>query len=62
MLRTSDFTVEVGKYYAGGQVKFDERGRRIGANVYMVQWRDGIPEVVFPKDDAQVDPIWPKRT
>jgi branched-chain amino acid transport system substrate-binding protein len=62
VLRTSDFSVEVGKYYAGGQVKFDERGRRIGANVYMVQWRDGVPEVVFPKEDAQMAPIWPKRT
>jgi branched-chain amino acid transport system substrate-binding protein len=60
-LRNIDIAGDVGKYYTGGRVKFDERGRRVGANVYMVQWRDGVPQVVFPKADAQVEPIWPKR-
>lgn len=60
-LRNIDVAGDVGKYYTAGRVKFDERGRRVGANVYMVQWRDGVPQVVFPKSDAQVEPIWPKR-
>ena len=56
-----DFTGDVGKYYAGGRVKFDEKGRRVGADIYMVQWRNGMPMVVFPKNAAQGEPIWPKR-
>jgi branched-chain amino acid transport system substrate-binding protein len=61
-LRQLDLTGDVGKLYTGGRVKFDEKGRRVGANVYMVQWRDGVPQVVFPQKDAQVQPIWPSRT
>ena len=61
-LQQIDITGDVGKLYTGGRVKFDEKGRRVGANVYMVQWRDGVPQVVFPQDDAQVQPIWPKRS
>lgn len=61
-LRQIDLTDAVGKMYAGGRVKFDERGRRVGASLYMVQWRDGVPQVVFPVADAQVKAIWPQRS
>ena len=27
------------KYYPGGQLKFDEKGRRVGAGVVIVQWQ-----------------------
>jgi branched-chain amino acid transport system substrate-binding protein len=49
------------KYYPGGQLKFDEKGRRVGAGVTIVQWQNGIPVTVFPKDIAMAEPFWPKK-
>jgi branched-chain amino acid transport system substrate-binding protein len=49
------------KYYPGGQLKFDEKGRRVGAGVTIVQWQNGIPVTVFPKEIAMAEPFWPKR-
>ena len=42
-------------YYPGGQLKFDEKGRRVGAGVTIVQWQNGVPVTVFPKDIAVAD-------
>ena len=39
-------------YYAGGRTKFDEKGRRVGANIVLVQWQNGTPVAVFPEDAA----------
>jgi branched-chain amino acid transport system substrate-binding protein len=50
------------KYYPGGQLKFDEKGRRVGAGVTIVQWQNGVPVTVFPKEIAVAEPFWPKRT
>ncbi|NNM72940.1 ABC transporter substrate-binding protein [Enterovirga aerilata] len=49
------------KYYPGGQLKFDEKGRRVGAGVTIVQWQNGVPVTVFPKEIAVAEPFWPKR-
>jgi branched-chain amino acid transport system substrate-binding protein len=49
------------KYYPGGQLKFDEKGRRVGAGVTIVQWQNGLPVTVFPKEIAMAEPFWPKR-
>ena len=49
------------KYYPGGQLKFDEKGRRVGAGVTIVQWQNGVPVTVFPKEIAMAEPFWPKR-
>jgi branched-chain amino acid transport system substrate-binding protein len=49
------------KYYPGGQLKFDEKGRRVGAGVTIVQWQNGTPVTVFPKEIAMAEPFWPKR-
>jgi len=46
------------KYYAGGTMKFDAKGRREGAGLYAVQWINGEPVTVFPKDVAVAEPIW----
>jgi len=39
-------------YYAGGRTKFDEKGRRIGAGIVLVQWQNGMPVAVYPDDAA----------
>jgi branched-chain amino acid transport system substrate-binding protein len=56
-------TMDGGKaqYYPGGQLKFDEKGRRVGAGVTIVQWQNGVPVTVFPKEIAMAEPFWPKR-
>jgi branched-chain amino acid transport system substrate-binding protein len=50
------------QYYPGGQLKFDEKGRRVGAGVTIVQWQNGVPVTVFPKEIALAEPFWPKRS
>jgi len=49
------------KYYPGGQLKFDEKGRRVGAGVVIVQWQSGVPVTVYPPELAQAEPFWPKK-
>ena len=49
------------KYYPGGLLKFDEKGRRVGAGVVIVQWQSGVPVTVFPPDLAVAEPFWPKK-
>jgi branched-chain amino acid transport system substrate-binding protein len=48
-------------FYPGGQIKFDERGRRAGAGLTIIQWQSGVPVVVYPDNLALAKPIWPKR-
>src|SRR5919205_1015062 len=57
-LRTGDFGPA--KYYPGGLLKFDQKGRRVGAGVVIVQWQSGVPVTVFPPDLAVAQPFWPK--
>jgi branched-chain amino acid transport system substrate-binding protein len=49
------------RYYPGGQMKFDEKGRRVGAGLAIIQWQKGMPVTVFPPEMAVAQPIWPKR-
>jgi branched-chain amino acid transport system substrate-binding protein len=57
-------TIDAGpsKYYPGGVLKFDEKGRRIGAGVVIVQWQNGVPVTVYPDNLAVAAPFWPKHT
>lgn len=50
------------KYYPGGELKFDEKGRRVGAGVVIVQWQNGVPVTVYPSDLALAHPFWPKKS
>ena len=43
-----------------GGVKFDEKGRRVGGPVVIVQWQDGKPLTVYPIDRALAKAKWPK--
>jgi branched-chain amino acid transport system substrate-binding protein len=47
--------------YPGQRVAFDERGRRVGAPLVIVQWQNGVPVSVFPEETAMAKPIWPRR-
>jgi branched-chain amino acid transport system substrate-binding protein len=60
-IRAMDTTAGPAKYFPGGRVKFDENGRRVDADVVIVQWQNGVPVTVYPADSAVAKPIWPKR-
>jgi branched-chain amino acid transport system substrate-binding protein len=60
-IRSLDLTDGPAKFFPGGRVKFDEKGRRVGAQLLIVQWQDGLPATVFPPEVAIARPIWPKR-
>jgi branched-chain amino acid transport system substrate-binding protein len=49
------------RYYPGGILKFDEKGRRIEAEMTVVQWQNGIPVTIYPQKLAVAEPFWPKR-
>jgi branched-chain amino acid transport system substrate-binding protein len=46
-------------YYPGGELKFDDKGRRVGAGLTIIQWQEGKPITVFPPELAVSEPIWP---
>ena len=43
---------------APGRIKYDERGRRVGATPIIVQWQNGEPFTVVPANVAVKQPIW----
>lgn len=49
------------KYYPGGKLKFDEKGRRVDAGLTIIQWQNGVPVTVFPQELAVAKPIWVKK-
>lgn len=57
-IRAMDTKESSAKFFAGGHVKFDEKGRRVGAPLVIVQWQKGVPVTVYPTDQAQAKPIW----
>jgi branched-chain amino acid transport system substrate-binding protein len=59
-IRTMDTTEGPAKYFPGGRIKFDDKGRRVGADVVIVQWQKGVPVTVYPPTSAVAQPIWPK--
>ena len=44
----------------GGVMKFDEQGRRVGADIVFVQWQKGEPVTVYPESMAAKPPVWSK--
>jgi branched-chain amino acid transport system substrate-binding protein len=43
---------------APGRIRYDERGRRIGATPIIVQWQNGEPFTVVPTELATRKPVW----
>ena len=59
-IRTMNMTDGPAKYFAGGRMQFDENGRRVGAGLVIVQWQNGKPVTIFPKEMATAEAIWGK--
>lgn len=60
-IRAMDSTDGPARYFPGGRIKFDENGRRVDADVVVVQWQGGVPVTIYPTDAAVAAPIWPKN-
>ncbi|HVH79124.1 MAG TPA: ABC transporter substrate-binding protein [Stellaceae bacterium] len=58
-IRTMDITDGPAVFFPGSHLKFDEKGRRVDAQLVIVQWQDGKPVTVFPEDMAVAKPVWP---
>lgn len=59
-IRAMDTTEGAAKYFPGGRIKFDDKGRRVGAETVILQWRNGEPKPVYPASLATTTPLWPK--
>ena len=48
---------------AGQGIAFDEKGRiaKKYQNLLVIQWQDGVPVTVYPRELALAKPIWPKK-
>jgi branched-chain amino acid transport system substrate-binding protein len=44
--------------FPGGHLQYDERGRRIGAKMVMVQWQNAKPVTVYPPEVASAEAKW----
>jgi len=59
-LRDLDVTDGPAMFYPGQRVKFDQQGRRVGADMSLVQWQSGVPKTVYPPALAAATVVWPK--
>jgi branched-chain amino acid transport system substrate-binding protein len=60
-LRATDRTDGPAQYYLGDKLAFDEKGRRIGGAVGLVQWQGGAPHLIWPARIALKEPVWAKK-
>lgn len=63
-MRTMETKGGSGRFFpgGGGVMKFDGKGRRVGAEIVFVQWQGGDPITVAPAEVAVKAPLWPKKT
>ena len=60
-IRAMDSRDGSAKFFPGGRMKFDEQGRRVDADLVIVQWQNGVPITVYPEASAVAKPIWPRQ-
>jgi len=60
MMHEMDLRDGPADYFPDGRVKYDEAGRRVGAELCIVQWQNGKPVAVQPESIAAAKAIWPK--
>jgi branched-chain amino acid transport system substrate-binding protein len=60
-IRGIDVSTGPAGYFPGKVLKFDAKGRRVGAPLILVQWQNGVPVTVGPPDIAAAKAIWPKK-
>ena len=59
-LHTIDVKDGPARFFPDGRLAFDEKGRRKGASLCIVQWRNGEPVPVYPEAVATHQAVWPK--
>ena len=57
-LHTLDVTDGPARFFPDGRVKYDEKGRRVGAKLCIVQWQNGKPVAVSPNNIASAQARW----
>jgi branched-chain amino acid transport system substrate-binding protein len=57
-IRNMDLTTGPALLFPGHRLKFDDKGRRVGAEMVAVQWQGGQPVTVYPDSIAAAKPIW----
>jgi branched-chain amino acid transport system substrate-binding protein len=60
-IRGIDTSAGPSEYFPGKVLKFDDKGRRVAAQVVIVQWQNGVPVSVGPPEFAVAKAIWPKK-
>ena len=60
-IRAMDTTTGPANYFPGGRLRFDEKGRRVGADIVLLQWQNGVPVPVYPADIATSKLVWAKK-
>src|ERR1700722_19990518 len=61
-LHSIDITTGPALLFPDGRLAYDERGRRIGAQICIVQFQHGRPVPVYPESIAVSQPVWPKTS
>ena len=57
-IRQMDMTDGPALFFPGHHLKFDDKGRRVDAELVVVQWQGGRPVTIFPQEMAIAKPIW----
>jgi branched-chain amino acid transport system substrate-binding protein len=61
-IRELDMTDGPALFFPDAHLKYDEKGRRVGAKLCIVQWRNGKPTPIYPPEIAAADAVWPKTS
>jgi branched-chain amino acid transport system substrate-binding protein len=57
-IHAMDMTDGPALFFPGHHLQYDEKGRRMGAEMVMVQWQGGRPVTVYPADVAVAQAKW----
>jgi branched-chain amino acid transport system substrate-binding protein len=60
-MHAMDSTEGSARFFPGNRMKFDASGRRVGAELVILQWQNGEPRPVYPAGLATAKVNWPKR-
>jgi branched-chain amino acid transport system substrate-binding protein len=61
-IRALDMNDGPALFFPDGHLKYDENGRRVGAELCIVQWQKGRPVPVHPAEIAVSNALWPKTS
>jgi len=57
-IRKLDMTDGPALLFPGHHLQFDDKGRRVGAQMVMIQWQNGKPVTIYPTDMATAQAMW----